>query len=483
MSEETWEPSVRARLDVEGMLQGVERDETLRVFGRVERVSGMIIEATLPRARVGATCRIDLEGGGSSRALLAEVVAVEQGGALMMPLGALRGVPAGARVELLSARSQIEVGPGCLGRVLNAMGEPIDGLGALGEGRPQALFARAPPALGRKPVEEALDLGVRAVNAALTLAHGQRVVIGAGAGVGKSTLLGMMARQAKVDVCVVALIGERGREVQEFVAEELGGAGASKHVVVVAATSDEPASMRLRAAHTATAIAEYFRDVRGERVLLLCDSLTRVAMAQREIGLSCGELPAERGYPPSTFALIPALLERAGMGARGAMTAIYTTLFDGGDELDPISDAARGTSDGHIILSRRMAERGIYPAIDINRSISRVMGRVTEPAHRALAQTMRAVLRDHEEARELVNLGAYTSGSNAAFDRALELGPVLLQVIAQAPEQRVDLASSVEALKQALLSAPRSATTPSGAREAISSAAPQKSAKAYASHA
>lgn len=442
------EPSEREQIDVSGLLGAIKRDESLRYRGRVVRVSGMIIEAVLPRAKIGATCRIAID---EQEWLHAEIVALREGCALMMPMGAMQGIKSGAVVELMGSQSVVGVGPSLLGRVLDAMGRPIDGGAPLEGLLPRPLHAKAPPALSRKPVERALDLGVRAINGALTMAHGQRMAIAAGAGVGKSTLLGMMARNARVDVVVVALIGERGREVQEFVAEEIGAHGdRTGHVVVVAATSDEPPSMRLRAALVATAIAEYFRDVMGLEVLLLLDSLTRVAMAQREIGLSTGELPAQRGYPPSAFALIPALLERAGMGPRGSITAVYTTLFDGGDEVDPISDAVRGTTDGHIILSRELAERGIYPAIDINRSISRVMRQVTQTPHQQAARDLRVLLRDYDEARELVNLGAYARGANPGFDRALDLGQGLLDFICQHPEQGVSLQQSLADLEATL---------------------------------
>lgn len=447
---------MREQILVQPLLDAVERDDSLDFYGRVLRVSGMIIEASLPNARVGATCQIMLDqefsaGKSEDDALFAEVVALKEKSALMMPMGSWRGIRAGAKVKLLGSRSTVPVGRGCLGRVLDALGRPIDGKGPVSASGTMPLHAFAPSALLRQPVDEPLDLGVRAINATLTMAHGQRLAIAAGAGVGKSTLLGMMARNANVDVCVVALIGERGREVQEFVAEEIGAHEESAgRICVVASTSDEPPSMRLRAAYTATAIAEYYRDVMGLRVLLLLDSLTRVAMAQREIGLSTGELPAQRGYPPSAFALIPALLERAGMGERGAMTAVYTTLFDGGDEIDPISDAVRGTTDGHIILSRDLAERGIYPAIDIGRSISRVMRQVTERDHQELALDLRTILRDYEEVRELVNLGAYSRGANAAFDRALDLGQSVMEFIRQAPEEHVSLEQTLRALQQLL---------------------------------
>ena len=353
------------------------------------------------------------------------------------------------------------------------MGRPLDSGPPIEDAQRWPLHAAAPHPLKRRGIDEPLDLGVRAVNGLLTVGEGQRIAIAAGAGVGKSTLLGMMARHTQADVAVIALIGERGREVQEFVAEELRvGSPESKKIVVVASTSDEPASMRLRAAFTATAIAEYFRDVHGLRVLLMMDSLSRVVMAQREIGLSVGELPATRGYPPSAFAVIPSLLERAGMGERGSITAVYTTLFEGGDEIDPVSDAVRATTDGHIVLSRQLAERGIYPAIDVSKSISRVMRQVTEPTHQRLAESFRNLLHDLGEVQELVNLGAYAAGSNPQSDRALELAPRLFDFLRQSPEAAIAMPQALEQL-HALLTV---TSTPKGPR--VRTPAPS-SAKAY----
>ena len=341
---------------------------------------------------------------------------------------------------------------------MGALGEAIDGGEAMRELVAHPVHAPAPPPLSRRPIEEPLDLGVRGVNGLLTIGQGQRIAISAGAGVGKSTLLGMMARHTEADVSVIALIGERGREVQEFVAQEIGQGGESaKKTIVVVATSDEPASMRLRAAYTATAIAEYFRDVLGLRVLLMMDSLSRVAMAQREIGLSVGEMPASKGYPPSAFALIPSLLERAGMGRCGSITAVYTTLFDDGDEVDPISDAVRATTDGHVVLSREFAERGIYPAVDVSRSISRVMGQVTSTEHQALVRGAREVLHHWALAQDLVSLGAYVPGSNHAYDRALEIGPGLLAYLKQSPHERVSVATAVAELRAVMHAQPAAA--------------------------
>ena len=423
--------------------------DSFRYQGRLTRVAGTTLEAVIPQARIGATCVLTPHG---APPLRAEIVAIEGSLAKLMPLGSARGLAVGTRLVMRTGQATVGVGRGMLGRVVGALGEPIDGGGAMEGLVAHPVHALAPPPLSRRPITEPLDLGVRAVGGLLTLGQGQRIAISAGAGVGKSTLLGMMARHTEADVSIIALIGERGREVQEFVAQEIGQGGESaKKTIVVVATSDEPASMRLRAAYTATAIAEYFRDVLGLRVLLLMDSLSRVAMAQREIGLSVGEMPASRGYPPSAFALIPSLLERAGMGRCGSITAVYTTLFDDGDEVDPISDAVRATTDGHLVLSREFAQRGIYPALDVARSISRVMNQVTTPEHQGLVRQAREVLHHYTAAQDLVSLGAYVPGSNHAYDRALELGPGLLAYLKQPPQTRVSISQAVAELRDLML--------------------------------
>ncbi len=450
--------------------------DTFRYVGRISRVAGTIIEGVLPQARIGGTCVIEPHG---VEPIRAEVVALKDGKALMMPLGPVQGVHTGAKITMASQDSSLNLSPECLGRVVDALGRPIDGGPAFGDSISWPLHGSAPHPLRRRGISTPLDLGVRSVNGLLTLGEGQRIAISAGAGVGKSTLLGMMARHTVADVSVVALIGERGREVQEFVHEELAGEDGAlgERIVVVASTSDDPALMRLRAAYTATAIAEYFRDVHGLRVLLMMDSLSRVVQAQREIGLSIGELPATRGYPPSAFAIIPSLLERAGMGETGSITAVYTTLFEGGDEIDPVSDAVRATTDGHILLSRQLAERGVYPAVDVPKSVSRVMKQVTEPEHQRAAQQFRVLLNDLAEVQELVNLGAYTRGSNPQYDRALEIGPRLFDYLRQAPGTSTTLPDAVSELC-ALLDAPASPATGKRGRPQPS---PNAGARAYAS--
>lgn len=423
-------------------LQGVDSYEYV---GKLTRQHSGGLEGVLPAAQLGALCRAVAQNG---KEVLAEIVGMDGQYVQLMPLESPRGLTQNARLVLDASSGELHIGPGCLGRVLDALGRPLDGAGPLQDVVAWAPSQRAPNPLTRRPVEQPLDLGVRAVNAFLTVGQGQRLSISAGAGVGKSTLLGMMARHTQADVAIVALIGERGREVQEFVSRELAmGKHGSSHVIVVAATSDEPAAMRLRAAFTATSLAEWFRD-QGKRVLLLMDSLSRVAQAQREIGLSTGELPAQRGYPPSAFALIPALLERAGQGPRGSITALYTTLMDSAeDELDPISDAVRGTTDGHIVLSRALAERGVYPAIDIPRSLSRVMPHLTTPAHMAATRELRGLWRIWQEAQDMVSLGAWKPGANPVHDAALEFIPQMWSFLTQDPKEKHSFESSTSTLE------------------------------------
>lgn len=425
--------------------------DTFEYRGRVTRVTGMMVEAILPNASIGETCVLSPP---NQAPVMAEIVGLAEGRCLMMPLGTSRGLSVGTPVRRTSCDGDIRVGPGCLGRVLDGLGRPIDGLGEMEDVVKVKGASRPMNPLHRRGIERPLDLGVRAINGLLTIGEGQRIAIVAGAGVGKSTLLGMMARNTDADVAIVALIGERGREVQEFVEHDLRVDGRlAQHVCVVAATGDEPPSMRLRAANTATTIAEYFRG-QGLRVLLLMDSLTRVVMAQREIGLSVGEPPATRGYPPSAFALIPGLLERTGMGERGSITAVYTTLVEGDDQDDPVGDAVRGTTDGHIVLSRTLAQQGLYPAIDIIQSISRVMRAVTSEDHQRFAMKFRELMVDLNNANELVSLGAYRKGSNPTYDLALGMAGRLRQYLAQDPQSAVNLKDSIRLLGETLVAPP-----------------------------
>jgi len=384
-------------------------------MGRVVKASGLIIEARMPLASVGDTCEIILNSG---RRVHAEVVGVGEHTALLMPYTPVHGIHAGAEVLTLTDGASIPVGDQLLGRVVDASLMPMDGRGLSAAGERAPLQGRVPPAMQRRRIARVMRLGIRVLDAFLTCGEGQRIGIMAGPGVGKSVLLGMLARQSDADVNVVALVGERGREVREFVERDLGPAGLARSVIVVA-TGDEAPLMRVRAAQAATAVAEFFRS-RGKRVLLMVDSLTRVAMAQREIGLAVGEPPTSKGYPPSVFALLPRLLERAGNDAgQGSITGIYTVLVEGDDLSDPVADSARSLLDGHVVLSRRLASSGHFPAVDVLASISRVMNDVVTPDHRTIARAGREVLAAYKEAADLVEVGAYVKGSNPRVDRAL----------------------------------------------------------------
>lgn len=349
--------------------------------------------------------------------------------ALLMPLGEVKGVQRGALVEALQQPLKVGVGPGMVGRVVGPLGEPLDG-GPLWEvAQERVLEGEAPAALERAPIRERLLTGVRAIDHLLTLGKGQRVGIFAGSGVGKSTLLGMIARRNQAPVTVVALIGERGREVREFLEEDLGEEGRPKSVVVVA-TSDQPALLRIKAAHTATAIAEYFRD-QGQDVVLMMDSLTRFAMALREVGLAAGEPPTTRGYTPSVFAALPRLVERAGPAGKGSITAFYTVLVEGDDFQEPVADAVRGLLDGHIVLSRRLAQEHHYPAIDILESLSRLMPKVVGEEELRWAGEARRILATYRDAQDLIHIGAYQPGRDPEIDRAVALRPRLMAFLRQ----------------------------------------------------
>ncbi len=420
--------------------------DPLVVEGRVRAAVGVVLEAEGVRARVGSICRIDPEAGGP--AFPAEVIGFREGRFLLMPLGLHGGVGPGARVRLRRSRAVVPAGPQCLGRVLNGLGEPIDGGLPLEGGEVAPVYGGAEPALARRRLSEPLDLGVRSINALLTVGRGARVGIFAGSGIGKSSLLGRIARGTRADVNVVALIGERSRELREFLERDLGPALARS--VVVVATSDEPPLLRVRAAHVAAALAEHFRRA-GCHVLLLMDSLTRFCTAQREIGLAAGEPPSTRGYPPSVWGLLPRLLERAGTGpGAGSVTGIYSVLVEGDDPMEPVADAARSLLDGHILLSRELAERGHFPAVDVLSSVSRVMPEVVSAEHERLAQAAREVLATHRRVEDLVSIGAYREGSDPAVDRARRLVGPLQAFLKQGRDEAATLEESVAGLAQLL---------------------------------
>jgi type III secretion protein N (ATPase) len=419
--------------------------------GLVRAITGLSIRAALPGARIGdlaiverpasrggeLACEVIGFGGAGSEVGASDVV--------LMPLGSLAGVGADDRVRLSEGGAMIFPDASWLGRVVDGLGRPVDGLGPLGRGVAQPIDALPPPALARLPIERPLPTGVRAIDGVMTLAEGQRIGLFAGSGVGKSTLLGAITRGTTADVVVVALVGERGREVGEFLTHALGEEGRRKSVVVVA-TSDAAALERLRAAQVATAIAERFRD-EGQRVLLLVDSVTRFARAQREIGLAAGEPPTRRGYPPSAFAMLPRLLERAGCGRTGSITAIYTVLIEGSDMEEPIADEVRGILDGHVILDRSIGTRGRYPAIDVTRSLSRVMDAVVGPEQRDAARKLRALMGVYEQKRDLIAIGAYQKGHDAELDRAVAKMPAIEAFLAQSSNEPAQFEETVQALR------------------------------------
>ena len=414
----------------------------LTVEGRLRRVVGLTLEAEGCEAALGSRCLVDTADG---TVLDTEVVGFTDERLLLMPASEMHGVLPNARVRPCSRAGGLPVGEALLGRVIGADGVPLDGLGPV-EVDEHAALKRAPiNPMSRKPIDTPLDTGVRAINALLTVGRGQRLGLFAGSGVGKSTLLGMMTRYTDADIVVVGLIGERGREVKEFVEQTLGHEGRARSVIV-AAPADAPPLKRLRGAQYATAIAEWFRD-RGQRVLLLMDSLTRYAQAQREIALAIGEPPATKGYPPSVFALMPALVERAGNDAegRGSITAFYTVLTEGDDHRhDPIADAARAILDGHIVLSRDLAEAGHYPSIDIEASISRVMPAVVSKDQMRAAQRFRQVYSAYRQQRDLIAVGAYQKGADAQVDQAIVMWPRILKFLQQEVDEPVTLAAAQE---------------------------------------
>ncbi|EGJ11370.1 MULTISPECIES: flagellar protein export ATPase FliI [Rubrivivax] len=437
--------------------------QPLEAVGTLLRVTGLVLEAAGVRVPVGSICEIRQPG---QPPVLAEVVGFNGDRAFLMPTGDLHGLASGARVIPRPAprvpprfgvenhpwrRSEdrglhLPMGDGLLGRVVDSHGHPMDRGGPIADAHAQPMIRRPINAMDRDPVRRALDTGVRSINALLTVGRGQRLGLFAGTGVGKSVLLGMMARYTAADVIVVGLIGERGREVKEFIEDILGEDGLRRSVVV-AAPADAPPLVRMQGASYATAIAEHFRD-RGQHVLLLMDSLTRYAMAQREIALAIGEPPATKGYPPSVFAKLPQLVERSGNGLNGvgSITAFYTVLTEGDDPQDPIADAARGILDGHIVLSRELAESGHYPAIDVERSVSRVMSSVAPKEHLLAARKLRQLLAKYNKARDLIQLGAYAPGHDAELDTAVRLHGQIVALLQQDMRERADLESSRQEL-------------------------------------
>ncbi len=411
-------------------------------LGLVERVTGLVVEGRGPRGAMGEACRI----GEGAQALEAEIIGFRGSRTLLMPLGHLEGVRPGHLIRLRPEPPRVPTGELLVGRVLDAMGEPIDGKGPLAAQGRAPLHRAAPPALQRPRIDQVFATGVRSIDGLLTCGRGQRLGIFAGAGVGKSVLLGMIARRSDAQVNVIGLIGERGREVREFIERDLGEDGLAKSVVVVV-TSDQAPLLKRRGVQLATAVAESFRD-RGQDVLLLVDSLTRVAMAQREIGLAAGEPPAGKGYTPSVFALMPGLLERAGRTPEGSITAFYTVLVDGDDLTDPVADAARSILDGHLVLSRRLAERGHWPAVDPLASISRVRPDLVDAAQDESTRKLLRWLAAHQEAEDLIQVGAYVKGSDADVDQALGRQARIRGFLCQRQTEHTDYAGTVRQLHE-----------------------------------
>lgn len=411
-----------------------------RFYGRVTSVQGLLLEVggVQRRLSVGDHCRVQRR---SASDLLCEVVGFRSGRALLMPFGALEGVGLGCRADVVEREMAIRPSPQWRGRVINALGEPVDGLGPLPRGEESYFLRASPPsAHARRRVEGKIDLGIRALNTFLTCCRGQRMGIFAGSGVGKSVLIGMIARYTTADVNVIGLIGERGREVQEFITKDLGPEGLARSVVVVS-TSDEPALMRRQAAYLTMAIAEYFRD-RDADVLCMMDSVTRFAMAQREIGLSAGEPPTSKGYTPSVFAELPKLLERAGPGTNtGSITGLFSVLVEGDDHNEPVADAVRGILDGHIVLERAIAERGRYPAVNILKSLSRTMPDCNSAGENVVVSRARQLLAAYEDMAEMIRLGAYRAGSDPITDEAIQYYPLIEEFLRQDRAECTDLAT------------------------------------------
>ena len=428
---------------IETLVNRVESVPRLAVFGRTQRVVGLVVEASGMDVALGELCRVRPTSDGHT--VLTEVVGFHERGALLMPLGSLEGVHPGSVVEPLGRRLGVDVGPGLLGRVLNGLGRPIDGRGKPAGLRRVALQAAPPNPLERAPVNQRLVTGVRSIDGLLTAGRGQRIGVFSGSGVGKSTLLGMIARNTSADVNVIALLGERGREVRDFIENSLGREGLARSVVIVA-TGDEAALIRARGAQLATAIAEYYRD-QGKHVLLMVDSITRVAMAWREIGLAVGEPPTTKGYPPSVFALLPRLLERAGNASRGSISGIYSVLVEGDDFNEPVADAARSILDGHIVLSRQLAAAARFPAVEVLDSRSRVREQVADAEQRHAAMRITQLLAAYREKEELISVGAYQEGTDPLVDRAIRMRAAIEAFLVQAPEA----GSEFEATRRGLL--------------------------------
>ena len=431
-------------IDSSRIVNAVAASSPMLLTGKVTQIIGLVIESDGPNVIIGELCYI-YPRNADIPPLRAEVVGFRENKVLLMPLGEMSGIGPGCEVIASEKTLSVKVGENLLGRIFDGLGNPIDGKGEVDSAIYYPLESPPPPPLSRARIDSKLSVGVRAIDGLLSMGRGQRIGIMAGSGIGKSTLLGMIARNTEADINVIGLIGERGREVREFIERDLGEEGLKKSVVVVA-TSDQPALVRIKGAMTATAIAEYFRNS-GKNVVLMMDSVTRFAMAQREVGLTVGEPPATRGYTPSVFAILPKLLERSGSGETGAITGIYTVLVEGDDMNEPIADTVRSILDGHIVLSRSIAAQNHYPAIDILNSVSRIMLDIADKEHWDAAQEMRKVLATYADAQDLINIGAYVSGSNPNIDNAIKLINSSKDFLRQGVYEKTDYDKCVKQLR------------------------------------
>lgn len=434
-------------LDHSNLCRGIRMNSFYKTYGKIEQIVGMTVEASGINCNIGDVCKISVKPG--KKYVTAEVVGFKDGKVMLMPYSDMDGIGYGSFVENTGEKLMINVSNSLIGRTVDALGEPLDGKEALSGGMLYSINGMRSNPLERPPIAKPLEFGVKAIDGMLTIGKGQRMGIFAGSGVGKSTLMGMIARNIKADVNVIALVGERGREVMEFIDRDLGPEGVKRSVLVVA-TSDQPALMRSKCALTATTIAEYFKD-QGKDVLLMMDSLTRYCMAEREIGLSIGEPPVARGYTPSIYASLPKLLERCGNFKTGSITGIFTVLVEGDDSNEPVSDTVRGIIDGHIMLSRKIAMKNHYPAIDITASISRLMSEIVSGEHKANASKIRKIMSLYQENADLISIGAYKTGSNPELDDAIGRMPAINEFLQQPVDVKVEFSDTVDMINEILI--------------------------------
>ncbi|WP_349410497.1 flagellar protein export ATPase FliI [Pseudalkalibacillus sp. SCS-8] len=430
-------------MEIAPILEAINKIDSYKRYGKVNRVIGLMIESKGPKASIGDVCYIHT-GEAVDRRIPAEVVGFREENVLLMPFTSIHEIAPGSLVESTGKPLQIKAGKALIGKVLDGLGKPLNGTELPGGLSPQLTESSPPNPMERPRITDQISCGVRAIDSFLPLGNGQRVGIFAGSGVGKSTLLGMIARQSNADINIIALIGERGREVREFIEHDLGEEGLRK-TIVVAATSDQPALLRIKGALTATTLAEHFRD-QGMRVMLMMDSVTRVAMAQREVGLAAGEPPATKGYTPSVFALLPKLLERSGTSEKGSITAFYTVLVDGDDMNEPIADTVRGILDGHIVLDRDLANKGHFPSINVLKSVSRVMNNIVDKDHVKIVSKARELIASYAESEDLISIGAYKKGTSKKVDEAIAYYPRIMEFLQQGTEETVTASQSIEQL-------------------------------------